>query len=284
MSAKRLIVNADDYGNTPGLTRGILEAHHKGIVTSTSVMIISAGVIADLQQAINEAPNLGLGLHLTLSGAGNRPILPPQEVRTLVDDNGTFYPFDGWIEHFARFNPDEIARELTAQCECFADVLGRPPDHLDGHHHVVYRHPAALQTLIDLAHRYRVPIRNPGLTPDDHSTDRVTAELLAELPAHIRNDYYQQVKILFGTLPTARPDHFEASFYEATSTLGDLLIILTNLPEGTTELMCHPGYVDERLISDYTTMREAELKVLTHKSAREVIAAEGIELINYRQL
>src|SRR4051812_41005171 len=105
MSAKRLIVNADDYGNTPGLTRGILEAHHKGIVTSTSVMIVSAGVIGDLQQAASEAPNLGLGLHLTFSGAGNRPILPPQEVPSLVDNHGTFYPFEEWLLHYDEFDP-----------------------------------------------------------------------------------------------------------------------------------------------------------------------------------
>src|SRR5690349_18168229 len=103
MSAKRLIVNADDYGNTPGLTRGILEAHHKGIVTSTSVMIGSAGVIGDLQQAASEAPQLGLGLHLTLSGAGNRPILPPQDVPSLVNERGTFFPFEEWLLHYTEF-------------------------------------------------------------------------------------------------------------------------------------------------------------------------------------
>src|SRR5215468_7168133 len=113
---KWLIVNADDYGATPEVSRGILEAHLKGIVTSTSVMITSPGVVAGIQDAKRLAPNLGLGLHLTLSGKGTRPMLPAERVPSLVQPDGTFYPFDQWFEHYDEFDPGEIVQELWAQC------------------------------------------------------------------------------------------------------------------------------------------------------------------------
>ncbi len=285
MSPKRLIVNADDYGDTPGISRGILEAHHKGVVTSTSVMIGSPGAPMAVQDAMKSAPDLGLGLHLTLSGTGKRPILPAERVPSLVQADGTFYPFEQWLAHYDKFDVEEISQELMAQCDCFTDIAGRPPDHLDGHHHVVYRHPAALRTLFSLAERYQVPIRNPGFG----NIDLTLTGLLSGVPDLIRQSNLTALKALLeenlGENTVRWPGRFEADFYDSAATLGDLLLILTNLPDdSTTELMCHPGYVDEMLQSDYTTKREDELKVLTHRSVREVIAAEDITLISYSAL
>jgi chitin disaccharide deacetylase len=279
---KRLIFNADDFGLTPGITRGILEAHHKGVVTSTTALVGSPHAADAIRQAIESAPDLGLGLHLAISGTG-RPVLPSSEVPSLVREDGRFHGFTGWVYLFEQFNPDEIARELNAQCERFIDFAGRPPDHLDGHHHAVYRHPAGLRTLLDLAARYNIPIRNayPDL-PGDDSIRR----LLEEVPANDREAALSAIKAILaeGPLPV-RPALFDDSFYGPTATLGDLLLILTNLPEDSTaEIMCHPGYVDDQLDSDYTTTREGEIRILTHSSVKEVIKAEGIELITFAML
>jgi predicted glycoside hydrolase/deacetylase ChbG (UPF0249 family) len=283
MSAKRLIVNADDYGDTPGLSRGILEAHHSGIVTSTSVMIGSPGAPAQVQDARQSAPNLGLGLHFTLSGHGQRPILPAESIPSLVQPDGTFYPLEQWLKQYAQFEADDIEREMKAQCDCYTDIAGQPPDHLDGHHHSVYRHPAALRTLFSLADRYHIPIRNLGF--GDTEMEATLRILLSDISELSRERNLNELRdILDGPRPRW-PDRFEGDFYDTTATLGDLLLILTNLPEdSTTELMCHPGYVDEMLESDYTTKREDELKILTHRSVKEVITAEGITLINYASL
>jgi chitin disaccharide deacetylase len=276
---RRLIVNADDFGLTPGITRGILEAHHKGVVTSTTALVSSPFAADAIQQAIDGAPSLGLGLHLAISGTG-RPVLPPVEVRSLVRDDGRFYPFSDWLYLFDQFDPDDIRRELEAQCDRFVDLAGRPPDHLDGHHHAVYRHPAGLRTILALAARNDIPIRSPW--PDLPVEDGIR-RLLEEVPAASRDAAFAAIHAILddGPLPV-RPALFDDSFYGPTATLGDLLLILTNLPDDTTaEIMCHPGYVDEHLDSDYTTMREAEIKILTHPSVREVVKAEGIELISF---
>src|SRR5258708_10093114 len=275
----RLIVNADDYGLTPGVSRGILEAHRKGIVTSTSVMISSPGVAPAIQEALNSAPQLGLGLHFALSGTGSRPILPAEQVKSLLQDDGMFYPFEEWLAHYEQFSPDEIVRELTAQCECFADLAGKPPDHLDAHHHVIYRHPAALRTAFELAQRYNIPVRNPGF-------DRALPDLLSGVSEASRETTHTEIEELLAGATRHWPDHFEDGFYDMPATLGDLLLILANLPEGVTELMCHPGYADDPLSfrNDYADKREAELAALTHVSVRELIKAEGIELIRFSDL
>src|SRR5258708_28321004 len=274
---KRLIVNADDYGATLEVSRGILQAHHKGIVTATAVMITSTGVIAGIQDAIATAPQLGLGLHLTLSGKGIRPMLPAEQVPSLVQPDGTFYPFDQWFAHYEGFNPDEIARELRAQCACFLDIAERPPDHLDSHHHAVYRHPAALRTLFDLAAEYRLPVRNVGFGGE--TTESSLHWLLEGLSPELQESSRATLKNILDVPLPPWPQRFEGSFYDNTSTRGELLLILTNLPQGVTELMCHPGYADEALVSDYTTKREEEIAALTHSSTSEVIKAEGITLV-----
>ncbi len=280
--SKRLIVNADDYGLTPGITRGILEAHQKGVVTSTTALVGSAHAADAIRQAAEFAPKLGLGLHLAISGTG-RPVLPPSEAPSLVREDGRFYGFTDWLYLFKQFSPDEIARELNAQCERFVEIAGRPPDHLDGHHHAVYRHPAGLRTLLDLAARYDVPIRNPW--PDLPVEDGIR-RFLEEVPADDRDAALAAIEAILKEHPLpVRPALFDDSFYGPTATLGDLLLILTNLPDDTTaEIMCHPGYVDDQLDSDYTTMREAEIRILTHNSVKEVVKAEGIELITFGAL
>jgi predicted glycoside hydrolase/deacetylase ChbG (UPF0249 family) len=82
---KRLIVNGDDFGLTAGVSWGILEAHRQGLVTSTTAMIGSPDAAETIRQAIQSAPNLGIGPHLTLSGTG-RSVLPPAEIPSLVRD------------------------------------------------------------------------------------------------------------------------------------------------------------------------------------------------------
>ena len=84
---KKLIINADDYGRSPGVSRGILLAHREGIVTSTTVMINQPDVESQLVEAL-ACPELGIGLHLVFSAW--RPILSPEEIPSLVDTDGFF--------------------------------------------------------------------------------------------------------------------------------------------------------------------------------------------------
>lgn len=280
---KQLIVNADDYAHSPGVSRGILDAHLKGIVTSTTTMITFPGAIAAIQDAQRIAPRLGLGLHLTLTDGAARPILPPQEVPSLIREDGTFYPLQAWFERLDQFNPDEIVRELTAQCECFTDIAKRPPDHLDSHHHAAYRHPAAFETMLKLAKQHNIPIRHYKIH-GERSLDETLFLSVNRAPTHLHEPYITALKGLIERYQPKHPDYFEVEFYDGKATLGDLLLTLADLSDGITEIMCHPGYVDEYLDSTYSNKREDEVAVLTHSSAKEVIQAQNIELVTFGAL
>jgi chitin disaccharide deacetylase len=129
---KRLIVNADDFGYTPGVTRGILRAHKNGIVTSTTVMINMPYAEESLRMAREQAPDLGVGLHLNLT-AGT-PLSAPNLVPDLVDKNGEFLSRETLLPKLSSIDPGQLACEIQAQAQRFVELMGKPPDHLDSHH------------------------------------------------------------------------------------------------------------------------------------------------------
>jgi predicted glycoside hydrolase/deacetylase ChbG (UPF0249 family) len=248
---KRLIVNADDLGYTPGVTRGIIRAHREGIVTSSSVLVNSPFAAEAIQTAMREAPALGLGLHLTLTSG--RPILHANQVPNLVTPQGVFKNRTDYISGLPSIDSAQVEMELRAQIDRFIDLAGHPPDHLDSHHHATYLAPAVARTMLQMA---------------AHG-DTIESEVGAMLTE----------------LSIPAPDYFSIRFYGPTATLGDLLNLLMDLPEGITELMCHPAEIDEGLAaSSYVDGRASELAALTHSAAREVIRAEGISLITFDAL
>jgi predicted glycoside hydrolase/deacetylase ChbG (UPF0249 family) len=113
---KYLIVNADDFGLTPGVCQGILKAHKEGIVTSTTILINSPHLDLALN-LLTETPKLDLGLHLNITWG--KPVLPLSKVKTLVDENGFFIR----NKNFETINPEEVGEEWKAQIEK-AESLG----------------------------------------------------------------------------------------------------------------------------------------------------------------
>ena len=140
-SPKRLIVNADDFGISPGVNAGIIEAHEKGIVTSTSFMTRwpAARQAAECGRA---HPDLGIGLHIDLSEwacrDGEWRLL--YQVVPLGDVAG-------------------VHREVRAQLDQFRDLLGRDPDHLDSHQHA-HRNEPVLSVARQIAAELSIPLRH----------------------------------------------------------------------------------------------------------------------------
>ena len=145
---RQLIVNADDFGRTRGVSAGILRAHLGGIVTSTTAMMNMPGVAADLHQAKSEAPRLGLGVHLNFTAG--RPLLPPEWCASLVDERGHFLAQEAIAAAPDRVNPDELREELKSQITTFKNALGTLPDHLDAHH-FIHLYPPFFEVYLDLA-------------------------------------------------------------------------------------------------------------------------------------
>ncbi len=128
--AKVLIVNADDFGLTAGVSRGILEAHTNGIVTSTTLLVNRAIPPAQVEELKDSALGVGVHLNLTLG----TPVADPKRVPSLVDAEGRFVR--DAREAAARAKADEARIELGTQIDVFRRIMGRFPTHLDTHHHV----------------------------------------------------------------------------------------------------------------------------------------------------
>jgi predicted glycoside hydrolase/deacetylase ChbG (UPF0249 family) len=243
---KRLIVNADDFGLTRGVSEGILAAHRHGIVTSTTVLA-TRPIDRDLLERLT-ASAMGVGLHVNLT-LGE----PLTKAPSLTGSDGRFIRD---ARHAAsRARPDEVAREIEAQIEAFERLLKRPPTHLDTHHHVGLLPPVD-RIVLDVARRRRLPVRS------QNDSARARARTAG--------------------LPT--PDHFFGeSGPDAYWTIARTLWHLRRLPPGCSEFMAHPGYFDDDLAySRYGRHRETELAALASPAARAAVAALGIDAADFR--
>ena len=248
---KRLIVNADDLGRTHGINTGVFEAHRVGIVTSATAMVNHEGVHE--AAAMSRAnPKLGIGLHVALSGG--RTALPASSVPSLVDARG-FQP--ARPEGLDQARPAEITAEIEAQFLNFVEVFGRKPTHLDSHHHS-HRLPGVFEAVCAIARREGLPVRNAG------------------------GDMGAELKSL-----GLRSNHsFEESFFDQGVSVEHLVFIIERLPEGTTELMCHPAHEDAELAasSSYAAVRVKELAALCDPRVRTAIDRVGVHLITFSEL
>jgi chitin disaccharide deacetylase len=250
-AARRLIVNADDFGLTAGVSQGILRAHLEGLVTSTTVLAsLPSHPELDDRAA---ASGLGLGLHFNLTWG--RPVSPPETVPSLVDAEGRFGRDLAALQERAR--PEDVQREGDAQIEAFARRFGRLPTHLDSHHHV-HRVPGVMDAVVDVALAARLPLRSQD--------------------AGFRDGLRRH-----GIVTT---DHFVGDArIEPYWTTERLLDQLATLPLGVTELMCHPGVFDEDLAySRYGRQRETELAALCDPEARATIERLDIRLCHFGAL
>ncbi len=265
---KRLIFNADDYGRWPDISRGIREAHLRGVVTSTTCMMHMPNTAADIAVALKETPSLRMGIHLVLTMG--KPILPREAVPSLVDEDGNFFKYTPFIEHIPSLNLDEVKAEWHAQVEAFIKAAGRKPTHLDSHHHSACFSAGLFRAMLELAKEYDCAIRFPF-------TDKIMDEL---------EETSKQVPELIEEFNPPRPDHFIFDFYDKNATYEMLLNILNNLQDGTTEIMCHPGHIPDAFLKEsiYNRQREREFSILTDPSIKEAIRTNGIELISFADL
>ena len=264
---KQLIINSDDYGRTPEISHGIREAHLHGVVTSTTCMMNIPTTADDIAIALKKAPNLGMGVHLVLTMG--RPISAPDSVPSIVDENGNFFKYTPLVEHLTSLNMDEVKKEWRFQIEAFIKASGRRPTHIDSHHHSSYFSPNLFRGMLELAQEYDCAIRFPFT--------EVSSEI-EETAKHVPD--------LMQEFNPRRPDVFFVNFYDKTATEDDLLRIISSVEEGKSEIMCHPGYVDDAFAKEsvYNFQRERELKILTESAIKQAIEAQNIKLITFADL
>lgn len=285
---RRLIVNADDFGYTSGVNRAVIEAHTRGVVTSSTLMANGA-VFAEAVDLAKTVPRLSVGCHVLLTDGD--PVLPADQLPSLT---AASHFRDGMATFAARaiagrMNADEICMEATAQIRKIQSA-GIAVSHIDTHKHT-HLFPSVLRPLLRAAAACGVrAVRNPF----GPCLPLKSSQLLARPGLWKR---YAEVRILSRFAGKFREAVDREGFLTPNGTLGILVTgtldenlfhaISRSIPEGTWEFVCHPGYNDPDLQNAKTRLRdsrETELRVLTLPAAREVLAQEDIQLISYRDL
>jgi len=287
---RNLIVNADDLGWTAGVNRGIAEAHRHGIVTSTS-LLANGCAFEDAVRSARAMPGLGVGVHLNLSDGA--PIAPAEQVKSLLNEDGKFA---GGPESLLMrlttksLKPKQVEKEWDAQIEKVRGA-GVRPTHLDGHKHVQML-PGLFGIALRLAKRHGIeavrvsheasPLRTA--LSDGNESSGVT--LKQGVQARGLKLLARDAREMAERAGIVTADYFCGIAQTGVLTKAGVQKLLSILPEGTTELMCHPGYADDDLRKSHTRLqesRQAELQILTDKTIRKSIAELGIRLINYEQ-
>ena len=272
-TAIRLVVNADDFGMTPEISRGIISAHKDGCVTSTSVL----GNCADLagtKMLLDQAPNLGVGVHLAL--VGGRPTAPVADVASLVDASGMLPArprdfFKLWLK--GSVVRAHVETEINHQIDRVI-AAGIRPDHLDTHHHLGFV-PVIGQAMEGAARRRGIPgvrsaVEQPNLAWVTEPRRGLEAGILAGLSWLTRRQ--------MGTLR-----HGPQSWGFVESGQLDevrILEIIGRLGPGPHELICHPGDANPDPEHD----RPRELTALTSDKVRSALARRNITLCRWRDL
>ncbi len=261
------MVNADDFGFTEGVNRGIVHAHREGILTATTLMA-NGGAFDHAVGLARENPRLDVGCHLVLV-QGDSVLTGKPLPKTL-----------GELLRGVALGRIPIYEELSAQVRKIV-AAGLRPSHLDTHKHT-HLLPPVLEAVARISQEFGVEwVRRPFDFPLDARGVPLSKRLVSRIMGFPRGRFHRVL--------TARgcrmTDHFAGFLLTGRFRVDELVSLIRQLPEGTTEFMCHPGYVDEALESAATRLvlsRERELEALLAPETRAALAAGGVELVTYK--
>ncbi len=281
---RRLIINGDDFGFSSGVNQAIIEAHDRGILTSTSLMV-TGEAFEEAVMLAKAHPQLAVGLHLVL--ACGRSLLPSSQIPHLVDAQGNFSDQPekaGLYYQFSAAAQREIPLEMRAQLEKFCQT-GLPLSHVDGHVHV-HLQPVVLRHLANLADEFkirfvRLPLENLSASLSADRSDLLTKLLISIVYAGLRrygegvlrSRNIQFVDRVYGLLNSGR------------MTEAYLLKLIPHIHSNLVEIYAHPAVaIAGEPANEAYGLGEAERDALISDRVRAMIHRQGFELTNYSQL
>ncbi len=245
----KLILNADDFGLSPSINKGILECFNEGLISSSTVMMNTPYT----EEAIkiikdNNLKNIGIHLNLTYG----KSVLPASEVPSLVDDHGVFH-YVCMLGYYTQYL--DAKKELKAQIEKFLSY-GLKPTHLD-HHHYFNEIPNILKAYLELAQEYNLPVR--------------------AMDENARN--------LAKQMGVKTTDEFSFAFHGNGVDIStfDVLRSLFWDKDLSLEILTHVGYIDD-YTRGQTNYMQRELEISVLREAKEKGYFDNVELIGFGDL
>jgi predicted glycoside hydrolase/deacetylase ChbG (UPF0249 family) len=288
-------VNADDLGLTSGVNRAIVEAHRDGVVSSATLMATTHDAsFREAVEAVRGLPGLSVGCHVVL--VDGAPVSAPGAVDTLLAiRSGEPECFYSSLSAFAAratmggFDREQLVLEITAQIRKI-QTAGIEVSHLDSHKHT-HIFPEVLRAMLRAAKICGVrAIRSPFVP-----IKAIMSQSFAGRRALLKR--YGQVRILNTFAGNFRRQTSRAGLRFPDGVIGvietgsmDGVLLrqaIEGLPEGTWELVCHPGYADNDLRAVRTRLvesRERERSLLTSPELKEFLERQKIQVISYREL
>jgi predicted glycoside hydrolase/deacetylase ChbG (UPF0249 family) len=253
---RRIWLCADDYGLSPGVNRAIRDLIGRGRLNATSVMVVGPAIgrdeVAALQEVVAKSPRCAIGLHATLT-APFRPLT----MHFKPVDGGLFLPFPRLLRSgfLRRLDPEIIRAELMVQLASFKELFDRAPDFVDGHQH------AQLFPQVRDGFLAAVKEAAPHAWVRQGGRNQPLAKRLTDAKALLLDTLSAQFRKRAARVGLAFNPAFAGAYdFSRSPDFGSLMHrFLDSLPEGGL-VMCHPGFVDDLLVSldPLTTQREHE--------------------------
>ena len=277
---KQLIVNADDFGISSSVDRGIIDTFKRGIVRSTSLVANGAN-FSNAVESLKNNPDLGVGIHLNI--LRGMPVSHPLKVKHLLDKEHFSLTISSLLRKaHHHILMKEIEIEYRAQIERILKNFKRVT-HIDSekHHHSL---PKIFELVCRLAHEYQ--IKHIRFINETNSISKNLYKCLGliwlNIFAAINKKYVRQWEI-----NTA--DYFWGVQLAGQMTKSNLIKILLHIQDGVNEICCHPGYIDDRhskCLKGFGNFyidkhREEELEILCSSEIREQLKLNGIHLTHY---
>jgi len=279
LTQRRVIINADDFGFSQGISEGIIAAHRDGIVTSTTITAnmpaaeAAVGMLAGLD-------GLGVGVHLNATQG------PPlsREALALADDDGVMRRTGPGLIRACMLRPrllDAVEAEFDAQIRWVLDQ-GIAPTHVDSHRHV-HAYGPIFARVVHLAGKYHIPyVRRIGEKlprgdwPDAPLGQRLVSRVLNVFAA-LAASKSSEVLATNGTWGVAHTGLIDRNFLVCAAGL---------VPPGLIEIMTHPGLPDglEASQTRLIASRRAELEALCDPRVAEAFENNGVQRIHYGQV
>jgi hypothetical protein len=273
---RRIWLCADDYGISPGVNRAIRDLIERGRLNATSVMVVGPAIgrdeVASLQASAAKSPRCAIGLHATLT-APFRPLT----MHFKPVDGGLFLAFPKLLRAglMRRLDPEIIHAELIVQLSAFSEAFGRPPEFVDGHQH------AQLFPQVREAFLAAVKQAAPDAWVRQSGRRAPLRQRLGAPKALVLDILSAQFRKLAARDGIAVNPAFAGAYdFSTEPDFGALMSgFLDSLPEGGL-VMCHPGFVDDTLVSldPLTGQREQEYGFLASEQFPPLLASNKVTL------
>lgn len=277
----QLLVNADDFGRHVLINRAVAEGVERGILRSATLMPGGKAFDGAVETALTH-PELGVGVHFTL--VNGFPVLPPEEIPSLVTGEGVFY--DDYIHFVKRFlagrvRMEEVRRELAAQAEKMAKT-GLSLTHVDGHQHM-HVLPGIFDAALDAAEAVHIDAVRIPKAPLFEASSGSLGQLVGRLGLFTLAEAAERRAKIRGF---RTPDHFAGIVAGEAVSEAHFRHIVETMKPGATEVMMHPGTDNAVLQRDCLWVHdfEAELAAITSPEIEKLLDEKDIEIINFNDL